>query len=106
MDNCIVNTVDRSAFDPTWTDRNGRRMGDPWGAAMGLFFDVAAFIFHETERCTPAKWEYRAGAGGEIDEMLPHRLAAMRDADLETLIHTGNVLHRYTRLLEKAGHSY
>jgi hypothetical protein len=109
MQNEITDVLDRSDFDPTWTDHNGRRMGDPWGKSMGLFFNLCAYIHERTPARVPPAWQYRHGAGdviGELKETRPALYEAFESADISTLLHTGHVLHRYTRALEWAGHSY
>lgn len=109
MQNTVLDAVDRSDFDPNWTDSEGRKMGDPWGNAMSLWFSVADYIWFETEYMTPAHWEYRAGAGrgglDDLEEYDPWLYNALASAEIETLIRTGNVLERYTRMLDNAGRS-
>ena len=78
--------------------------GDRWGSAMGLFFDVAEELDRRDEDI-PAEWGYRAGALGVGD---PESFEAeiLTDADSDDILRLGRVLHRYTGMLDRAGHSY
>ena len=78
---------------------------DPWGHAMGAFFDVAGELWRRG-CCTPDTWHYSPGAGGpEVSED-----AAAVFADLDTtddqLRRLGAFLHRLTGRLDRAGRSY
>jgi len=108
---------------------------DKWGTAMGLFFDIAE-VLDMTDIAgdvTPepfAQWQYRRSpvgavpaietvaaraedfSGGEWSDDFSYGVvslaAAYRDGEItqDDLIYAGNVLQRYTALLELAGRSY
>ena len=108
---------------------------DPWGAAMNLFFNIAE-VLDMTDisgDVTPepfAQWQYRRSplvtvpaietvaaraedfAEGEWSDDYSYSqvslAAAYRDGEItqDDLIYAGNVLQRYTALLELAGRSY
>ena len=108
---------------------------DRWGAAMNLFFDIAEVLdMTDIEGdVTPgpfAQWQYRRSpvvtvpaietvaaraedfAEGEWADDYSYSqvalAAAYRDGEIDQsdLIYAGNVLERYTALLELAGKSY
>lgn len=111
MDNALLETVDRSNFDPNAVDSNGRRKGDPWGNAMSLWFDIAEYLTVKGVH-VPGHWQFRPSP------MLPETVKELRtsrfyrDIDVleemstKELIHTGSVLERYTQMLDSAGYSY
>ena len=107
---------------------------DPWGSVMGLFFDIAEVLnMADVEGdMTPAlfeKWQYRPGpfavpdieavaareedfSEGEFADDYSYGLVALVWAlhsgciTVEDLVYAGNVLDRYSRLLDAAGLSY
>ena len=110
MDNSILETVDRAEFTPLWEDRNGRRLGDPWGTAMGLMFDMCAFMWH-ADFPIPTDWHYSPGANpsAEVRELKrsnPWRYDAFMRTEPDTFVRTGHVLNRYIRMLDRNGFSY
>jgi hypothetical protein len=85
--------------------------GDRWGGAMLARFSIADALHREGGE-VPHEWQYGAGAGnGEVEpgdyfaEELGHAINAGNVA-LDDLTHAGNVLARYTGILDRAGHSY
>ena len=77
---------------------------DPWGTAMGAFFDVA----EELERRggdQPTEWQYRSGANGppEADE---NTMYDITEASTELLYSLGDLLYRYTNLCKYHGRDY
>lgn len=93
---------------------------DAWGATLCAHFDIAHAIEHYGREYPPAEWQYRDAMG--CDGLLPSRdanrtgedetartvaAAILRHPETEReLVHVGNVLARYARLLERAGRSY
>lgn len=78
---------------------------DPWGHAMGAFFNVAAELDKRGANL-PAAWGYRAGAGGpEVDDYAAEVIADLAPTDAD-LLRLGAFLHRLTGRLDRAGHSY
>jgi len=84
--------------------------GDAWGSTLEWWFAVAENLYHAGET-VPAGWEFRDGAGHELD------LDSYADAtikgylDLGTvtaddLLMFGTVLTRYASLLKMAGKDY
>lgn len=84
---------------------------DPWGSGIQLMFAVCDVMFANGVP-VPYEWEFKPGWGqGDIDP--DDYLAAWMDDELEAgnvtgedLIHFGNVLGRYTRIMDTAGRSY
>lgn len=90
-----------------------REHGDTWGASMGALFGICDALRVAGEDI-PASWQYRPGMGAS-DELSP-------DEDYEAIVITeavdagaltwddvrraGDVLNRYTHILERAGRSY
>ena len=86
--------------------------GDPWGSSMGAHFSAAHALEHADEDI-PHEWGYRdsiACHGFDTDEDYEAIAitAAVQDGRLtwEDVRRIGDVLHRYERLLERAGRSY
>lgn len=80
--------------------------GDRWGSAMGMFFDVTEELDRRGADIPPA-WGYRCGALGVGEpETYDAEVITELNPDDEDLLRLGNVLHRYTGMLDRAGHSY
>jgi hypothetical protein len=77
---------------------------DRWGSAMSLFFDVAEEL-HRRHGDTPDSWQFRPGALG-VGEPETYEAEIMTCADTPDLLRLGNVLYRYTGMLDRAGESY
>lgn len=84
----------------------GRSTVHGWHGAMSLLFDICAYLWVEGRHgAIPPEWEYRPGAdpSGELDELKdrnPWLYGALDEADTETIVHTGQVLNRYTDIIE------
>ena len=80
--------------------------GDKWGSAMIAFFTVANEINHR-EQNTPSSWQYRPSpVMGDQREHDDGMFEACENANLNDLIHFGNILERYTQNLDRLGVSY
>ncbi len=79
---------------------------DPWGHAMGAWFDCAGILYQRTDGAgVPGRWQYYPGAGGP--EVLDGPVTeVMREADNETLRRFGDLLDRYTDFLRHLGWDY
>lgn len=104
-------------FDPT-KDIDHR---DPYGHAMGLWFAIADWLYASGARIPPS-WNYSPGAGVrnlewpiernsdiEIEEALGielHQRPLLEKTPESELLRLGNILERYTRILDKKGLSY
>lgn len=110
MSNRLQTVIDRAGAED-WAH-------DPWGVALNLAFDICEVI-DAAEGRTPSRWDYHRGASqvpsletlaaDEGDSYGAQFLAqAVLDGDITTddLIYAGDVLNRYTRLLDAAGRSY
>lgn len=77
MENVILDSIDRSDFNPNWTDS-----------------------WHYSPGASPSGelWDLRKNNPALFD--------ALRRAEPETLEHTGNVLSRYVDMLNRAGFAY
>ena len=78
---------------------------DKWGSAMIAFFTVANEISYRDQN-TPQSWEYRPAMAQDPREHEDHMFETCEAAELDDLIHFGNVLERYTRNLDRLGESY
>lgn len=78
---------------------------DEWGHAMSAWFDVAAEAFH---RCLdiPSHWEYRPSPCNDPRDLDSWFARVAVDASDDELIKFGNLMERYTRILQRAGKDY
>ena len=84
---------------------------DPWGEGMMLMFAVCDVLYANGEG-VPDEWEFRPGLGGgaiDPDNYLAtwmNETYTTRGVTGDDLVHFGNVLARYTRIMDTAGRSY
>jgi hypothetical protein len=88
---------------------------DPWGTAMSHHFAICEVLYHDDIH-VPSEWEYRHGMGhDQLDQDIDGEDCTAMDyvymlsngtVTHDDLIHAGNVLSRYERLLEHLGRSY
>ena len=86
---------------------------DPWGSALNLCFDICETLVRHGVP-VPTDWEYSPGAftgEGELDEDNDSPFCFeldfyMRHGHVSNILHAGEVLSRYVRILELAGKSY
>jgi len=83
-----------------------RDRGDPWGSAMGAWFDLAAELEYRYGE-TPSEWQYvpPATAGDPREEDSAY-FDLFQDASREALVQLGNLLSRYATMLRRAGMDY
>lgn len=92
--------------------------GDAWGSSIGALFDIAHAIEHYGKDYPPVDWEYRDSLGctgllpsresrftGQDEDARVLAAAILRGCE-QSITHVGDVLHRYLRVLERAGKSY
>lgn len=84
---------------------------DPFGSAMGWFFPLADYLFHNSAEEIPPAWGYGHGVlcNGERDDYESEIIGGLADAGQITdddLLTFGTVLNRYVNLCELAGRSY
>lgn len=96
--------------------------GDKWGCAMGTYFALADVLYVAGD-LVPVAWKYRPGltvqgykglddmaecAGSELSYDSEHIAALLVAGEITEpdLLQAGNVLSRYTALLDKTGLSY
>ena len=79
--------------------------GDPWGTAMGAFFDVAEELDRQGE-AVPDGWRYRPGVCGPPDYPESYFGQEISGSHPGELTKFGNLLYRYTAMLDHAGRSY
>ena len=73
---------------------------DPWGSAMGAYFDVAG-VCYERGILVPT---YSPGAAGpEVDDYAREYLDSLSDEELSKL---ARFLRTLTHIIDKAGRSY
>lgn len=95
----------RNAIDITLPADDPR--ADNWGEAMSAWFDVADVLEHELRAgLIPADWQYRHSPVCEGTEAYERFGFAAQHATLDDFVHAGNVLARYTRMLDRLGYSY
>ena len=78
---------------------------DAWGSAMGVYFDLCSELYHR-DADIPASWDYHPGAASDPREPEGYWFDMLIDADTDTLLHFGRILHRYTSMLDTRGDSY
>lgn len=80
--------------------------GDKWGSAIQTLFAVASELHHRAGYLVPSRWEYSPGASSDPRDSEDYFYAICMDSDSYDLIRFGNLLERYTRNLDRNGHSY
>lgn len=78
---------------------------DPWGSAMGAWFDVAAELYRRDPDLVPLAWEYRPGAYG-ISEPETYFGEICAETETDALVRLGRVLDRYCDKLRVSGRDY
>lgn len=84
---------------------------DPWGSALRLTFSLCDVLWENGE-WIPGEWEFRPSLGGSFiedeDRDAVDMNAAYESGEVtgDELRHFGNVLVRYTRIMDTAGRSY
>ena len=107
----FINDADEDAGrDGTLADLKGEyRMfgddGDPWGAVMGVWFQVAHHL-EARGRLAPAAWSFNPGALGPHVDRDDVWFEALDGASDAALIAFGNILCRYAAKLKVAGKDY
>lgn len=83
---------------------------DPWGTAMAWHFAIADCLGHGWgPPYPPADWGYSSPMGPDENDPRFRALEEMLHAGTvssEDLLRVGNILHRYERVLERAGRDY
>lgn len=89
-----------------------RDAGDAWGSTMSLLFGIADALTHADET-VPSAWEYRHAPGcdalspdEDYDAIAITAAIDSRRVSWEDARHAGDVLNRYSHVLERAGRSY
>ena len=82
---------------------------DPWGTCMMHWFGISETLYWETGE-VPADWEYSPGMAGEPSDEPPGTdyAEALKSGRLTVadLTYAGNVLSRWSHVLERAGRDY
>jgi hypothetical protein len=78
---------------------------DPWGTAMGAFFECAGRM-HKRGLNIPHEWGYSPGIGGDGTDKDDYWHSLFARSGNKQLLEIGNYLHRLTNALRKAGKSY
>ena len=78
---------------------------DKWGSAMGGFFAVACELSHRGAD-VPTSWGFRPAPTEDCREHDDYLFEPCEQASTADLTHFGNILHRYTHILDSAGESY
>lgn len=84
----------------TFTDKY-----DKWGECMDALFEVAAHLFYRGAEI-PNHWQYSPGLGGDPKEEENYWYELFEETDSETLTEIGNILERYSQILDGKGLSY
>lgn len=89
--------------DTTWNN------WDQYGFCVGLHFELCEYLRFK-KLSIPEHWEYKAGFGiysrfGDLIEENPTAWI-FQTYSHKTLVHLGNVLSRYARLLKHYGKDY
>lgn len=88
----------------TLSENGYHHNGDKWGAAMGLFFDVASFVYEEGE--VPFEWDYKPGIAGNVIDEESYNYEWLSSLYRLQKLEIGHFLHKLTNRLELAGISY
>ncbi len=78
---------------------------DPWGHAMGAWFDAASELWWRGV-WIPPHWQYNPGAATDPRDPDSSFFEAVENVDSEELLLFGELLCRYTRYLDHKGCSY
>lgn len=80
---------------------------DPWGHAMGAWFDIANELWYR-RAAIPEHWEYRPAGPYARDPREPGSAwySVARESKTRDLRRMGNLLERYTRILKLKGEDY
>lgn len=84
---------------------------DPWGSALRLTFSVCDVLGLNGEPI-PHEWGFHPGLGGpaiepgDFDAEWMNEVYETEEVNGDDLRHFGNVLVRYTRIMDTAGRSY
>ena len=68
---------------------------DPWGAAMGLLFEVAHNLHHEPEHCVPPSWQYSPSVSGTLGDDDQTYFSELFQLDGDDLIVLGEFLRAH-----------
>lgn len=79
---------------------------DPWGTAMSWHFAVAEQLHFTRATPVPEAWQFKPGMSYEDQDFEGYEIEFVRLASDEVLVAFGNLLRRYTALLERKGLSY
>lgn len=78
---------------------------DEWGNTLSWLFNICDILMFERGTYPPAEWEYKPSImGSSIDDDWGVEL--LRDADTNTLIKFGWLLHKLSNLLKRCGMDY
>jgi hypothetical protein len=78
---------------------------DPWGEAMGAFFECAGRM-NRRGLDIPGEWNYRPGAGSDGTDKDSYWYSLFARCGNKQLAEIGAYLFRLTNALERAGKSY
>ena len=84
---------------------------NPWGSGISLAFAVCEVLYANGEDI-PDEWQYRPGMGQGDTDPEDYYAVWMNDVlesgevTSDDIRHFGNVLIRYTRIMDTAGRSY
>ena len=79
--------------------------GDPWGTCMGVWFDIAEWLYCAGED-VPDHWHFQPGAGMSEPEPDSYWTELFREVDPDTLREFGNLLQRLSHILRAQGRDY
>lgn len=78
---------------------------DNWGTSMDCWFECAGQM-NKRGLYTPIEWNYSPPMGSDGTDEESHFYECFENMGEPYLIKCGTFLYKYTRLLEKYGHSY
>lgn len=102
MKNTIVKTSSIKEFKELL--RMDDLSGDPWGTSVGAWFICASHLY-EIGDC-PAEWQYRPGSMGNHIDTDSAYYEMFSEMSAEQLEEIGQLLWRYSELLERHGRDY
>lgn len=78
---------------------------DPWGSAMDVFFPIASELYMRGVDI-PSQWGYAPGLTDDPRDPENYYTDLIINESDNDLLEFGNLLHRYTNYLDRAGCSY
>lgn len=81
--------------------------GDDWGNTMIWWFSIADEIYFKRKTlCVPPSWKFKPSPAGFVNDLDDYVANCVSEADDQSLMRMGNLVHRYARFLKHLGKDY